>query len=234
MALTKADLRDVDVLDAYELKADGRSITAYSIYLTTTGVSTTSGTQTVVSALAADGEGLLFSSDHPVEAGDSVVIVGSTAADGTYTVATIPTDTSVTVVEAIPTSTGGTLSWVYPPGASRMGFKPTQQNVTTSNLGQQVLTDLANHELLDNEPVGTGITYTVTRVGSSVSQEKWANTGSALTIKTIDYTYTSGKVTTEVRKVFSPADGTTVIAQATLTYSYSGSNVTGAVIVRNV
>jgi hypothetical protein len=144
MPLTKADFKDVDILDSYELKSDGRATTTPSVYRTTTAVSTTSGTNTIVSGLGPDGEGLLYSSDHPVEAGDFVRLVGSSGADGTYVVATIVDDTSVTVEGSIPTSTGGTLTWFYPSGASRVGFDPTGQTITTAANLQAALKDVAN------------------------------------------------------------------------------------------
>ena len=158
MSLTKADLKDVDFVDAYELKSDGRAITPASVYLTTTGVSTTPGvsTSTVVSTMPSDGEGLLTSADHPVQVGDFLFISGSIPsgiADGKYTVASIVDDTTVTVEGVVPSSTGGTLTWVYPAGASEVGFDPTGQSFTTATTVEQALLDIANAL-----PVGSSIT----------------------------------------------------------------------------
>lgn len=87
--------------------------------------------------------------------------------------------------------------------------------------------------LLDNEPNSLGTTYSNTFTGGKLTQEKWARTAGGATLKTIDYTYTGAKVTTEVRKVYA-SDGTTIAAQMTVTYTYTGSTVTGETLVRDV
>lgn len=135
--ITRTDVIDGDFVDAQELKSDGTAA-----YLTTTGTSTTSGTSTVVVTLASDGEGILYSKDHPVEAGDIAIISGSSGADGTYHVATIPTDTSFTTVESIPTSTGGTVTFYYPAGALSVGFDPTGMTYATHTNVQKAIQDL--------------------------------------------------------------------------------------------
>jgi hypothetical protein len=230
MPLSKSDLYDADVYDAPELNTDSTVV-----YLTTT-VTSTVATNTVNVGLPSDGEGILTSRDHPVQIGDKADITGTSGGtgNGTFTVAVVVSDSQFTTVETIAASTGGSVNFRYPSGASNIGFDPTSQNVTTKNLEQGVLTDLSNHDLLNNEPVGTGVTYSNTTTGGKVTQEIWVKTSNSFTIRQIDYTYTGTKVTTEVRKVFSAADGTTVIAQITLTYSYTGSAVTGETIVRNV
>ena len=93
------------------------------------------------------------------------------------------------------------------------------------------LTDLLG--LLETEPASPGTTYSNTIVGGKVTQEVWRRTADASLLKSIDYTYTGGKVTTEVRKVFA-TDGVTVIAQVTLTYTYTGPTVTGIATVRDI
>lgn len=230
MPLSKSDLYDADVYDAPELNTDGTVV-----YLTTS-VTSTVATNTVNVGLPADGEGILTSRDHPVQIGDKADITGTSggAGDGTFTVATIPSDTQFTTVETIGASTGGSVNFRYLPGAYNIGFDPTHQNVSQSNLVHPVVTDLGNHDLLNNEVLTTGVTYSNTITGGKVTQEKWVNTGNSRTIRQIDYTYTGAKVTTEVRKVFSAADGTTVIAQATLNYTYTGSTLTGEIITRDV
>lgn len=87
--------------------------------------------------------------------------------------------------------------------------------------------------LLANEPNDVGTTYTITRVSGKVTQEKWVRTADSTNYRVIDYTYIGSKVTTEVRRVYA-ANGITVIAQMTITYSYTGSNVTGAIATRDV
>jgi len=41
----------------------------------------------------------------------------------------------------------------------------------------------------------------------------------------VDLTYTSDKVTSEVWKIYDPADGTTVLRTLTTTYTYSGDDL---------
>lgn len=86
---------------------------------------------------------------------------------------------------------------------------------------------------LDAEPTTPGTTWGATRVDGRVTQESWVRTADLTTIKTIDYTYTSGKVTSEVRKVYA-TNGVTIVAQMTITYSYNGNVVSGIVTTRNV
>lgn len=90
--------------------------------------------------------------------------------------------------------------------------------------------------LLDNEPIAdtgaTDSTYTTTVSGGKVTKETWVR-NDATNIKTIDYTYSGSKVSTEVRKVFA-ANGSTIVAQVTWSYTYSGSSVSSATMIRNV
>lgn len=90
-----------------------------------------------------------------------------------------------------------------------------------------------NDFLLDNEPDSAGTTYSLTYTGATVTQEVWSNSGTGKTIKTIDYTYSGGNPSQETRKVFA-ADGTTVVAQLTVTYTFTGNQFTSAVSVRNI
>lgn len=215
--ITKSDLADLDILDAYELGSDGTTS-----FLTTTVVSTTSGTKTVVVNLPADGEGLKTSKDHPIEPKDIVTITGTSGGlgNGVFVVATVVNDTSFTVVESIGTSTGGSVSFAYPPGASGIGFDVSKQIATTRNKVQDALTDLSNQELLTEPLMGSNIENILTYSGTTITREKWMNTSTSKTVRQIDYTYTSGRVTKEVRKVFA-SDGTTVLAQETLNYTYT-------------
>jgi len=231
VGISKSDLVDADIVDASELASDGTAI-----YLTVSVVSTTSGTKTVVVGATFDGEGISTSRDHPVAPTDLVTLSGTSGglANGTFTVASVTDDSTFVVVESIGTSTGGTANFKYPSGSLSVGFDPTKQNLTAASNGQQVVTDVANAALLNEEPNGLGVTYTVTRTGGDVTQEKWVRTSNTFNIKTIDYTYSSGKVSTEVRKVYAASNGTTILAQETITYSYSGNSVVGSTIVRNV
>ena len=93
-----------------------------------------------------------------------------------------------------------------------------------------------NDFLLDNEPIAeTGTNdcvYTPTYSGINVTKEEWKRNDTTL-VKSIDYTYSGITVTTEVRKVFA-ANGTTIVAQVTWTYTYTGINVTSATMTRDV
>jgi len=230
MGISKADVSDLDFVDAVELGSDGTAV-----FLTTTVVSTTSGTKVVVVNLASDGEGIFYSFDHPVQAGDFVTLTGTSGglANGTYTVASVTNDTTFVVVESIATSTGGSASFKYDAGALHVGFDATKQNQTSSTNLQTAVTAVSNGLLLDSEPTGVGVSYTPTYSGSSVTLERWFNTATTNNIKTIAYTYTSGKVTTELTKVFA-TNGTTILAQKTTTYTYSGTKLTGSVTTRDV
>jgi hypothetical protein len=87
--------------------------------------------------------------------------------------------------------------------------------------------------LLENEPPRPTNDYAVTRVSGQVTQEAWRRTADATLIKTIDYTYVSGKVSVEDRKTYAD-DGVTVIGELTITYTYLGSLVVSATGVRVV
>lgn len=90
--------------------------------------------------------------------------------------------------------------------------------------------------LLEDDPIAeTGVAdaqYAITRTGNLVSNETWKRANNT-NIKTIDYTYVGNKITSEVRKVYA-ADGVTIVAQVTWTYTYSGSLINGGTMVRNV
>jgi hypothetical protein len=142
--ISKEDVKDVDFIDAYELASDGNG--SNSIYLNTFAVSTTSGSGTVVITLASDGEGILYSIDHPVQSKDIVWIYGTTGGggDGYYTVNSIVSDTSFTVNEAIGNSTDGYAQFRYPAGALSVGFSRalyTPVHITHNNV-QGALQDL--------------------------------------------------------------------------------------------
>lgn len=112
-----------------------------------------------------------------------------------------------------------------------------------SNNVEKTLSDLVGASglsytefLLENDPIAetgaTDATYTPTYSGINVTKEEWKRNDTTL-IKSIDYTYTGINVTTEVRKVFA-SNGTTVLAQVTWTYTYSGITLTSATMTRDV
>lgn len=88
--------------------------------------------------------------------------------------------------------------------------------------------------LLTCDPVADDTTYSITFGSSSrVDAETWKTTADNKNIKTVTYTYTGGKVASVVVRVFA-ADGVTIAAQTTETYSYSGSRVTGSTLTRDI
>lgn len=87
--------------------------------------------------------------------------------------------------------------------------------------------------LLDCEPDAANNTYAVTRTSGQVTKETWTLNATLKLIKSIDYTRSGQLVNQEVRKVFA-ADGLTVVAQLTVSYTRSGNNVTGASYSRDI
>jgi hypothetical protein len=74
--------------------------------------------------------------------------------------------------------------------------------------------------LLESDPVGAGMSYSATYSSGIISFEAWLYTSSSLTLKTISYTYSSGLLSTEVRKIYA-SNGSTLIGQITINYSYA-------------
>jgi hypothetical protein len=219
MSITKADLKDADVVDSYELSSDG-----YLSFLSSSVVSTTSGTQTVIINMPSTGEGILYSSDNPVQANDLVWLSGTLGADGYYTVSSILSDTSFTVIEPIGTSTGGSCSFIYRSGALNVGYDVTEQNITSKHNVQDALSDVAITYLLHNEPLKSVYTFSKLSPLNLVTQEIYRDSVTNNLIKTIDYTYSPlNKVLTEIRKVYN-SSGTIIQGQCTISYSYDNLN----------
>jgi hypothetical protein len=140
--IRKEDIDDNDFVDAYELISDGYGVN--SIYLSTTCVSTTSGTKTVVINLASDSQGIYYSIDHPAQPNDIVWISGTSggAGDGYFTIATIVDDVTFTINETIGSSTGGNVRFQYRAGAANVGYDSRGDCVITHNTVQEALKDL--------------------------------------------------------------------------------------------
>lgn len=68
----------------------------------------------------------------------------------------------------------------------------------------------------------------------TLNWETWTTTAGSLLARRKDYTYTTGRVATEITKVYSPTDGTTIVAQTTITYSYTSGKLSSYACVRNV
>jgi hypothetical protein len=140
MSIDPQDLVDLGILDQDELGSVGGSGDAYRTAVTV--VDTTASTKRVeVSGF--DVTGLAVGSrEDRVEVGDKVVLTGTTAADGTYTIATVVDATHFDVVEAINDSTGGTADFRHPPGASKIGVDTTGLVNTAASDVQQAIEDL--------------------------------------------------------------------------------------------
>jgi len=129
------DLEDTGVISQDELIADG--LTPYISGVTIT--STTSSTKEVV-VVGLD----LFRDDEKLEAGDKVVITGTSGGlgDGTFTVNSILAIDTFDVVEVIGDSTGGSFNSFYKSGASSIGVDPTNLTFSTNTILQEVLEDI--------------------------------------------------------------------------------------------
>lgn len=232
--LTRQDVSDLDFADLAELSAIGEDS-----YLTASLVSTTSSTKTVVFVAGT----YLIHGDYPAEVGDKLVISGCDAA-GIYTIASIVNDTTLTVSEAIPNSSGGEGEFRYLPGATKIGVDTSSFKWSSRQTAQDVLKDLdtaieysggvSNYDfLLDCEPNSVDNSYSLTRVGGKVTQESWTNIATSKLIKTIDYYRTNGRVSSEVRKIYDPT-GTIVVAQLTVTYTRLCTRVISATYSRDI
>lgn len=145
--IRKEDIADVDIVDANELRSDGYGLN--SIYGFTSCTSTTASTQTVIVGLAADGNGILYTFDHPVENGDIVWISGTSggSADGYFTVNSIVDDTTFTINESFSDSTGGIVQFRHASGSSKVGFNPTGLNTISSNNVQDAIKEAVQNSL---------------------------------------------------------------------------------------
>lgn len=124
---------DASILTTQELSTDG-TVAATGLSALTV-VSVTSGTKTIVLS----GTFLLDDPDNTIEVGYKVTLAGNAAA-GSYTVATVVDDTTLTVVEAIVTASGGTATFYYPEGALQVGFA----SVTPLSMGVSTVADALN------------------------------------------------------------------------------------------
>lgn len=164
MSIRKEDLYDLDIKDAYELASDG-----YSVFLPNITCMSTSVTKIVTIS----GIDLLYERDNPVESGDRIQIVGSTGADGYYTIDQILSASTFSVVSTMVNSTGGLVSFMYPSGASSVGFDPTGLPTSATNL-QDVIADLIgapsgfNLEI-DGVPAGSVNTLNVLTPGLNIT-----------------------------------------------------------------
>lgn len=85
------------------------------------------------------------------------------------------------------------------------------------------------------DPVFPSHTYTKTHdVNDNVIQEQWKRNSDNSLIKQIDYTYTTGSVTQEIRRIYNTT-GSTIIGQITIVYNYDINNqFTSYTVTRNI
>ena len=166
MSIRKSDLVDVDIIDSYELISDG-----YSVYLTTSVVSTDTFTKIITVNYPSDGEGLITGHDHPAEAGDIVRLVGTSDgyADGYFIIDTVLSETTFSVTSSIASSTGGNIYFIYPSGASKVGFDPTGLTKTTAHTVQKAIKDLFTLGINNIIQVGTGGDVDYTSISDAVN-----------------------------------------------------------------
>jgi hypothetical protein len=146
----------------------------------------------VVVGVPSDGQGILASQDHPAQAGDRVVISGTAGAtgDGTYTIASVATDTSFIVTEAIGTSVGGTIEFLYASGASQIGVDPTGLGYSSATTVQAVLEDIpvlpAATRVGDLLASRDGVTFSVVHPVVSADDGWLSNADGELLIEGLD------------------------------------------------
>ena len=235
--ITKEDIEDVEIVDAEELSADGS--TNYTTGATV--VSTTSSTKKVVFSSI----DLIYDKDERAEVNDILILTGTSgggAADGTYTIASVDDQTSVTVVETIADSTGGTADFRHPAGATKVGVDPTNITASTQNDLQGVLEDLdgaigaggiteAQHKALralihfiDNGPADgftSGAYREMTGTVFPTAVIWWESSSKLKKIVEKTITWTGINPTTIVWKMYD-TDGSTVLATVSDAISYSG------------
>lgn len=238
MSVSNSDFIDADLVDSSELASDG-----YISYKTTAVVSTISSSKTVEVSPSNDIFGLIFDADAPVAIGDRVRLVGTSAADGYYTVASIVDNNVFTVVENINDSTGGNAVFIYPPGASIVGFDPTGLSITTAKNVQDALKDIANNatgispnihkelrqliHFIDDGPADGFVSGAFKEILPAsnpfpTSIIWWESSAKIYKIIEKTYTYNSNKTISQVEWKMYDNDGVTVLATVTDTITYSG------------
>lgn len=89
--------------------------------------------------------------------------------------------------------------------------------------------------LFEGLPLPTSWAYAAGYTAGVLEYETWTDSASTFLRKRLDYTYNgSGQVATIRTRVYSATNGTTVTRDGTLTYTYSGSEVTSAAMVRTI
>jgi hypothetical protein len=168
-SIKKEDVFDTDFVDAYELASDG-----YSVYRTSSLVSTTASTKQVVIVNSTIFD-RLDQVDASLEVGDRVRVYGN-AADGYYTVSNIINPTTFSVIESILDSTGGYCDFIYPAGSTKVGIDNSKLRFTDSKTLQGALEDLDGY--LSTPPNGVGqVLFAISPTKFSVAMPVTSNQG---------------------------------------------------------
>lgn len=220
--ISREDIADADIVDATELASDGH------VTYKTGSVVFASGSLLTASFPAIDIGFQDF--DDPAGAPDFLILSGTGNADGTYVVLAPVAESILQISGTFSGSIqGGTHSgsWklIYAPGAKTVGI-----DTTTLAFSSSIPSDVMSYvkedtyqRLLEDDPAGIGVNENITYAGSRVTSETWKRASDNSLLKNIDYTYTGSRVTQEVRKVYAE-DGTRVVAQKTVVYTYSGNS----------
>jgi len=238
--VTKEDIRHSDFVDAIEQASDG---TTSIIFTGKTVVSTVSGTK-LVTLSGVD----LYRDPEVLENIDIIILAGTTAADGTYSVDAVQSPTTFTVNETIADSTGGTCEARNPSGARRTGFDPSGLTYLTKTNVQEALEEVdANlgggagggitelqHEALDTLTHDLTETHNlvVTRSAGKVSQLLAEETGGTDIRKTEILTRNARGQVATYRVTQYQSDGTTIKRQLDVTVNRTGGRVSSLNVVR--
>lgn len=164
MSIRKEDIVDADIVDEKELRATGNTYYVTGVAI----VSIVSSTKTVTVS-----NFYLEIDDTRVESGDQVTFFGNAAAGPVYTVDAVIDNSTFTVIESIPDAVGGTVSFKYKSGASKVGFNSTGLTVTTADNVQDAIKDIANNATgissLQHENLNT-LVHNIARDGYSLVQ----------------------------------------------------------------
>ena len=155
--------------------------------------------------------------------GDIVVISGSTAADGTYTVESITDQQNFIVVEAISNSTGGTTNIYHPGGATKIGIDNSTLPWTTSATDLQGALedidftasglDIDEHRELDQ---------LVHRISEDSYEEATYNTSNRITALIV---WTDTSKVTKIREEQYTYDNSRIATITMIQYNESGTEV---------
>jgi hypothetical protein len=240
MVIRKEDLADLDIIDAAELISDG-----YSVYLTTTLVSTNSVGNVVTINLPPDGEGLITGRDHLAQAGDRVRLIGTSGGlgDGYFIINSIIDETSFNITSSIVSSTGGTIHFMYREGARQVGFDPTGLSVVTAHNVQDAIREIAVNATGISESIHKTLRHLIHFInegpGDGFASGAYKTTlpagdpfptsiiwweSSAQTEKIVEKTLTlnSNKTPSQIEWKMYDTNGVIVIATVTDSITYSG------------